>query len=247
MYSRDLIMVAAYLKNVSFEGLINSLPGIIWFKNQELNYIASSQQLNEFVGFPVKDYIIGKNDYQLPWEQFAKVYQDGNKKIISTGKSIIFLHPMQMFNSQQIIILTQKSPVYDESQKIVGVNGTVSVVATLECFQNILKLNQYDYSVTGKNKNYDPIQYELSNDFSQFDLSKRETICLFYLIRGKTAKEIAEIIYLSKRTVEKHIDNIRLKLHCNTKSEIIAKAIDAGFVYLIPNDFLIKFINRARF
>lgn len=225
-------------QTVSLEASINSLPGIIWFKNSNLDYIGSSQTLNDFIGFPKKDYIIGKNDYDLPWENYADVYRGGDHDIITTQKAITFLHPMRFYSGSEVIILTQKSPVFSESQEVVGISGTVSVVSKPSCIQNILQLNQYDYDLTGQNQKYAPIQYTLYENFDRFNLSEREVTCLFYLIRGKTAKEMAPLLCISKRTVEKHIDNIKVKLNCSSKSEVITKAIDLGFVYLIPNNFL---------
>lgn len=61
------------------------------------------------------------------------------------------------------------------------------------------------------------------------DLTLRQTQCLYYLIRGKTAKEIAKIINLSHRTIEDHIAGLRYKLDCNTIRELIGKAIECGF------------------
>ncbi len=62
-----------------------------------------------------------------------------------------------------------------------------------------------------------------------FPLSKRECTCLFYLLRGKTAADIAKLLFISKRTVETHIENIRTKLNCRNKSEIFDKIFELGF------------------
>src|SRR5579872_1296825 len=61
-----------------------------------------------------------------------------------------------------------------------------------------------------------------------FPLSKRECTCLFYLVRGRTAAEIAKALFISKRTVETHIENIKTKLKCRNKSEIFDKAFEFG-------------------
>jgi DNA-binding CsgD family transcriptional regulator len=47
---------------------------------------------------------------------------------------------------------------------------------------------------------------------------------------GKTAKEIADIIGRSKRTVEHHLEKIKLKTGSSSKSELIEKIIDERFV-----------------
>jgi len=52
-------------------------------------------------------------------------------------------------------------------------------------------------------------------------LSARELVCLVHLVRGRTAKEIAQIIHLSPRTVEHYINIIKLKFNAQNKSELI--------------------------
>lgn len=58
-------------------------------------------------------------------------------------------------------------------------------------------------------------------------LSKREKECLFWLIHGKTGKEIAEKLSLSPRTVESYLEHCKNKLGCYTKSELFEKALTA--------------------
>ncbi len=55
-------------------------------------------------------------------------------------------------------------------------------------------------------------------------LSKREQQCLRYLLEGKTAKETAECLGISFRTVESYFENIKDKLNCQTKREIFKAA-----------------------
>lgn len=52
-------------------------------------------------------------------------------------------------------------------------------------------------------------------------LTKKEYVCAQFLVRGKTAKEIAQLLLLSPRTVETHIDHLRMKTACHTKTELI--------------------------
>lgn len=54
-------------------------------------------------------------------------------------------------------------------------------------------------------------------------LTSRETQCIRYLLQGYTAAETAQLLELSKRTVEFYIENIKLKTNCNTKLELFEK------------------------
>jgi DNA-binding response OmpR family regulator len=56
------------------------------------------------------------------------------------------------------------------------------------------------------------------------DLNEREVETLTWAARGKTSAEIAQILGLSKRTVDFHIDNAREKLGAATRVEAAIKA-----------------------
>jgi len=64
------------------------------------------------------------------------------------------------------------------------------------------------------------IRQEIYEIGKRYSLTPRELECLSYLTSGKTAKEIARIIDASPRTVETHINNIRLKTGCQSKREL---------------------------
>jgi len=56
------------------------------------------------------------------------------------------------------------------------------------------------------------------------DLSEREAEALTWSARGKTSAEIAQILDLTKRTVDFHIDNARVKLGAATRIQAAIKA-----------------------
>ena len=62
-------------------------------------------------------------------------------------------------------------------------------------------------------------RYKLGN----IQFSKREEQCIDLLLAGKTAKETADALFLSSRTVEMYLDNIKNKLGCKSKLEILHK------------------------
>src|SRR5580704_10221143 len=55
-------------------------------------------------------------------------------------------------------------------------------------------------------------------------LNDREVEVLTWVARGKTSMEIAQILGLTKRTIDFHIDNARTKLDAATRTEAVIKA-----------------------
>jgi DNA-binding CsgD family transcriptional regulator len=56
------------------------------------------------------------------------------------------------------------------------------------------------------------------------NLSPREVETLTHAARGRSSAEIAEILGMSKRTVDFHLDNARIKLNAATRTEAATKA-----------------------
>jgi len=55
-------------------------------------------------------------------------------------------------------------------------------------------------------------------------LNDREVEALTWVARGKTSAEIAQILGLTKRTIDFHIDNARAKLGAATRTQAVIKA-----------------------
>jgi DNA-binding response OmpR family regulator len=62
------------------------------------------------------------------------------------------------------------------------------------------------------------------------ELNDREVECLTWAARGKTSAEVAQILGLTKRTVDFHIDNARTKLGAATRIEAVGKAAAGGLI-----------------
>jgi len=61
-------------------------------------------------------------------------------------------------------------------------------------------------------------------------LNNREREVLTWVARGKTSAEIARKLRLSKRTVDFHVDNARIKLRAATRTEAVTKAATGGLI-----------------
>jgi DNA-binding CsgD family transcriptional regulator len=78
------------------------------------------------------------------------------------------------------------------------------------------------------------IFYKISKrTFNCPSLTPRENECISYLVLGFTAKEVGKVLNLSHRTVEQYINNVKIKLGCTYRSELIRKYISVvGWFYL---------------
>lgn len=79
--------------------------------------------------------------------------------------------------------------------------------------------------------------YALKQDFK---VNKKESEILFFLLRGTSYKEIAEIQNISYRTVCDHIERLKRKFSANTTKELIYNAVLMGYPKSIPQHIFDK-------
>jgi len=83
--------------------------------------------------------------------------------------------------------------------------------------------------ISQKNTNQ---QADFNNHIRLF--SKRELDCIRYLLLGNSMRETGDKLLISPRTVETYIENVKNKLGCNKKSELIAELLKNGFTHNLP-------------
>ena len=204
------------------KSLLDHMPGYIGWKDVNLNYQGANKALLELKG--VND-ITGKTDEELSpasvEDNMVFLEQD---LLVLKGNKISTVHRGSKTNT---IFLLEKSPIINQENTITGLIYYCRPWHKADVFHI---LNQLDNKLDLEIQNY-----TLDHHYNQFKLTKRECECVFLLIRGKTAKEIAALLSLSKRTVESYIENIKNKMDCQNKAEILVKAISNGYQNQIPS------------
>jgi DNA-binding CsgD family transcriptional regulator len=91
---------------------------------------------------------------------------------------------------------------------------------------SMLKDNLADVSfiVNRMESNYDWIEQRFLKELNVKDVyTKREIELIPFLLNGCSATQIGKSLSLSKRTAEHHIERLKMKMNCSTKSELILK------------------------
>jgi DNA-binding CsgD family transcriptional regulator len=77
-----------------------------------------------------------------------------------------------------------------------------------------------------------PKRFYIEGETCPILLTKKEIMCINFLTRGKSASEIGNLLFMSKRTVETHLKNSRIKLGLksgSSKSDLLAEIFRRGF------------------
>lgn len=82
--------------------------------------------------------------------------------------------------------------------------------------------------------------YLIQKTYPNNKLSQKESMCLFYVMRGKNNREISAILNLSCRTIEGKIASIKEKLNCSSRHQLIEKSVNQGYLDIIINQLFKK-------
>jgi DNA-binding CsgD family transcriptional regulator len=83
-----------------------------------------------------------------------------------------------------------------------------------------------------------PLEIQIKPDeiadklFDDRKLTKREMEVLSLIGQGCSNKQIAETLFVGKKTVESHLNAMKIKLNCLSVRHLISKAFQKGLVHL---------------
>jgi DNA-binding CsgD family transcriptional regulator len=63
-------------------------------------------------------------------------------------------------------------------------------------------------------------------------LTAREHQVLEFVAQGLSAKEVAQEIDIAPRTVERHIENVRLKIRARNRTHMVTLAVELGLLVI---------------
>ena len=92
------------------------------------------------------------------------------------------------------------------------------------CFS--ISMDDTDIFLKGFNEIGNLITPIMNKDKASFPtLTERQLDCLYGLVTGMTAKQIAEMLSLSSRTVEGYLEILKNKLNCKDRAELVSAAL----------------------
>lgn len=212
--------------------LLNAQNITLSYKDLNLVYQEVSQTVAKMVGFNHYEEMIGVDDYGLKCDivENADLFRRDDREVLISRKptqSIVIQH----YVTGTKILLIERKPIIDQQDQLLGLftYGTEITDAMRNCFtKSLFKL---DLELMKRNRG---VSYKVQSNEPTYNLTKRELECLYYMIRGKSAKDVGDKLCLSKRTIEDYNNNLKNKMGCLTRSQVIDKAFAEGLIYLIP-------------
>lgn len=181
----------------------------------------------EYTSASSADQILGRTDYELPWEKYADTYRNYELDVLLNGHIYSIISPATVQEGKTLLFLQTKIRKLDEKGLACGIVGNSLEIIDPTAYLLIHSLQQ-NFSLPSQ-------PFVIGKKSNEIALPKRQEEVLFYLIRGKSAKSIAQAMGISFRTVEYYITILKDKFKCNSKNELIEIAINKGFSQRIPS------------
>lgn len=221
-------------------GAINQMPNMVFWTNLDHTFFAVNSTVLKFCGFPNQAKAEGSSYAYMPCKA-SECYQEfmaQDREAISKG----MLETLGLYcyhNDEWKILYGTKSLIKNSKGQSVGICGNFMEIKSVYISNFLSQLTQLE-SYFKFPKAQRQLCYQLTDTIScgDFPLTERQSECLFYLLRGFTVPMIAERLAVSKRTVESHIENIKLKAGCFTKQGLLEKALYEGWTGMMPRNIL---------
>lgn len=231
-----------------------SVPISSGIKDSKGQYLSCSQLTADYVGKESPNEVEGHFDLDLTWKENHLLYRHNDKTVETKQKPLFFIEPARNTNNEIVHLLSIKAPLTRYIDNVPGIIGACvplnersyqtilfNVIKVLEIlhlkfedqvvFQTVLKAMNINQA--GKQWRKDSIPF----DYGVVVFTLREAQCLHYFLKRYSAQKTAEKLFLSPKTVEFYLAEIKNKLNCNNTSEIIELAMEYGFIDLVFMQF----------
>jgi DNA-binding CsgD family transcriptional regulator len=228
----DNLLVCKNLQN-----LLDQMPGCWGCKDTSSVFTYANKEYARVIGIGENNHldVIGKTDFDMPGEtvKCAELFRKQDKTVMTSKKKLRILNVHPVANKEWKVFLSTKAPLYNNEKIVAGVivhaiDITHSTTLELGSLLAKIAVSTPGELIEGQNS------FLLSHKFNHIKLSDREAECLFFILRGKTAKLIARYLGISSRTVEVYFNDLKIKFNVQNKHGLIDKAIQGGFLNIIP-------------
>lgn len=201
--------------------ILSHLNMYVWAKDKNYKYLYCNEHYAMAAGLDSPNQIVGKTDEQMPWEHLADFFKVGDYGVLQGNVRTNAVEVSDTLNNVKDILVSENQLCLNNG-KCVGIVGSFVDITGK---QLIKKAGYYN----GLNNRY----YLGSEDFENTYLTGREVEVFKRILLGYSAKQMAQPLKLSPKTVEGYIENIKNKLQAKSRGEIISTAIQFGLTHIM--------------
>ncbi|QBC31598.1 PAS domain-containing protein [Pandoraea sp. XY-2] len=220
----------------NFEQYFDTAPGCWGCKNEKSVFMYANETYANLVGIRQHRDIIGRTDFDIPCKtiECAEDFQIQDKEVMSSNRALrVFDWHPYADGSWQAHIFT-KTPMHAQDGAIIG---TIFHGEDISAFPDYRALGPLLQCMKGEQPRNTPSRqttYLIDSAPDDPGLTPRMREVLFFILRGWSAKMIAQVLSVSHRTIEMHVDVLRSKFGAHNRSELTDSGIALGYFNRIP-------------
>jgi DNA-binding CsgD family transcriptional regulator len=199
----DIILGNTNLEDIFYGENFSNPSCTTYIKDLNGKYLHCNDVMAKYIGCEKASDIIGGYDPDFLPITVANMLKVNDTEVITSATCITFNEAFESLAKEKLIANSIKLPYRNSKQKIMGIMG-FSIISTLKSLKE--RAGQ------------------------EYNLSTRQLECLYHLVKGKSMKQIANILSLSLRTVEHYLEAARVKMHCANRSQLIEKALRIPYI-----------------
>ncbi len=208
----DLLLTAAELFALPYSVYLLDINGA----TLKINEIGA-----HICGFTSPHDAIGKTIFDVSMDDKANDLLDNCESVLKQESVSIFDEVNKRFDGKSLQFLSIKFPCYDSKHQLRGTLGISIVLGEHPLAPAITQLT--NLRLLPRNTSNDQ---HIKLNLRAIPLTPREKECLEYSAKGFTAKQIAQKLHISPRTVEEYINQLKFKFNVTSKQELIQSVLE---------------------
>ncbi len=137
---QELAEKKTFVSSRFLEDIIFNLPGLIYWKNKQHQYIGFNKNVLELSKLS-RASLYGKTDLEINWgEKEAKVFQKEDKEVMETGITRITENvlPIKRLDGSYMVVRTEKNRLYGRDGDVIGMLGVALDITDKKIFEQKL-------------------------------------------------------------------------------------------------------------
>ena len=229
----------SYQTDNNIEQALDLLPGIVFIKGIFAGtswYTWANEATAHLMGFSCRDDLIGRSEAEIAEISNISSFLFEYDCHVMANHERMFLNVRRFPRSSTKALLVRKKPLRDNFGVAIGVIGTAVPLT----FNDVCKSGLLDTFNSNKQYIQDNVLV-FDNQYFNLNFTKRESQCFYYFLRGKSAKQTANLLNISYKTVETHIARIKTKLGVQSRSQLYECAYENNLFNIVPLEGVVNF------
>jgi DNA-binding CsgD family transcriptional regulator len=225
----------ASLENKFSGAFCESSQEFAWVRDSNFRFKHVTNHAAKLSGFKSFEQLLGLTAYEInaPIVQSAPEFDRQLNAVVLNRQPLEAIDVHTLSNGNVEVFTTKLMPVYNDAGNVTAVFGKCQSYSR-DIVTALVKKLIPAYESHAKFVANISQSMELIDVYPIWNLTRRESECLYYLMRGRSNKLISQILNISVRTVDSHVESLKIKADVLLRGDLIDLSLLHGLLRFIP-------------